>query len=105
MAKNRLAVIGVKRGSLEQLKELMTLVENNLVTNQLFFYNSKLFYQKVFVFLYRKVEPPAYKVFPKREASRVMRQLSLSEVEGRAILELSQCASDTAHIELSSVEF
>uniref|UniRef100_A0A915L1G9 Alcohol dehydrogenase-like C-terminal domain-containing protein n=1 Tax=Romanomermis culicivorax TaxID=13658 RepID=A0A915L1G9_ROMCU len=64
MAKNRLAVIGIEHGTIEQLKSLIKLIAHH------------------------NVEPPEYKVYPCKQAPLVMKQLSHSEVEGRAVLDL-----------------
>lgn len=55
----------VEMGSLDQLRELMDLVAEG------------------------KVTPPAYKVFPVENAPEVLRRLSKSQLEGRAVLEFN----------------
>jgi D-arabinose 1-dehydrogenase-like Zn-dependent alcohol dehydrogenase len=64
IAKQKLALMGVPRGSIDHLRKLITLLDEG------------------------KIEPPNYKVYPIEKARDVLRQLSLSEVEGRAILEI-----------------
>lgn len=56
----------VSMGSLEQLQELMTLVAEG------------------------KVIPPKYTVFPVENASEVLRRLSKSQIDGRAVLEFNK---------------
>jgi D-arabinose 1-dehydrogenase-like Zn-dependent alcohol dehydrogenase len=66
LAQHRLGLMGVKSGTMDQLKHLVNLLAEG------------------------QLEAPAYKVFAMSDASKVMSQLSNSQLEGRAVLEMSK---------------
>jgi propanol-preferring alcohol dehydrogenase len=65
IAQKKLSIMGMKRGSVEQLKEVVKLVSAGIIS------------------------PPEYRVFAIKDASTIMRQLSNSKFQGRAILEFT----------------
>lgn len=63
-SKNHLTLVGIDRGTIDQLKQLVVLLSSG------------------------QVGAPSYSIHPVNDAQKVLRQLSQSELEGRAILEV-----------------
>ncbi|KAI6202681.1 PKS-ER domain-containing protein [Aphelenchoides besseyi] len=64
MCENGLSVQGIKRGTFENLRQLMAMIERG------------------------EIEVPDYSVYPVDEAVKVMQQMSAGELDGRTILEV-----------------
>ncbi|KHN84891.1 hypothetical protein Tcan_11101 [Toxocara canis] len=96
LARRHLAVMGITRGSTEQLKNLVALIAAGQIDAPGYrvYPVNQASQNLVALIAAGQIDAPGYRVYPVNQASQVLKQVSMSEVEGRAILEV--CDRSTA---------